>query len=147
MVSLNEIGTEPEKPKQCPCKCGKGIVAILVLFLLAGVACWYIHHPNRPRYNNPEMDLKPGTVCTVYFRSDSLGETANLPVSQTPNRINETQVFLHGELIAINREAILLRCPIYHYPNNEEVGVSTVEQFWIPRNNILFINHYSLTLK
>ena len=138
MVSLNEIGTEPEKPKQCPCKCGKGIAVFLVLFLLAGIACWYIHHPNRPRYINPEMDLKPGTICTVQFRRDALGTAKDLPVSPTTNSINGAIVSMRGELIAINHDVILLDQVNNHYIVND---VPQMKRFWIPKSSILSIEY------
>ena len=74
MMSCNETSSESEKSKQCPCKCGKGIAAILVLFLLAGIACWYIHHPNRPSVYS--SGPRPGASCTVYLSTGaSVGGT------------------------------------------------------------------------
>ena len=76
--------TEAEKTKTCPCKCGKCAAAIFVAFIIVGVACWYIHHPNRPR----AIDPNPGTTCIVRFR--------------------DNEFHLTGKFRAANREAILL---------------------------------------
>jgi len=99
---------------------GKGIAAILVLFLLAGVACWYIHHPNRPRVINPEIGLKPGTWCNIELVSGGGSYT--------------------GTLISIDREAIILE--VIHNPLikvDDEMRTNpnpTVLQYWIPKSNI-----------
>jgi len=91
MASCNEAGTESEKSKQCPCKCGKGIAVFFVLFLLAGIACWYIHHPNRPSVY-PAIEPKPGAMCTVYLMT---GESVT------------------GTVIIANRVAILLEREVH----------------------------------
>ena len=143
MVSLNEIGTEPEKPKQCPCKCRKGIAVFLIVFLLAGIACWYIHHPNRPRViERPEINLKPGTMCVVYFRRDALGlSTTASPLVTT---VNSTDLTLGGKLVAINSETLLLERINEHYRIND---VPQPEWFWIPRSSILHVCFLNLTDK
>ena len=89
MTSCNAVSsaTESEKPKPCSCKCRKVVAAVVLVILLAGIACWYIHHPNRPRH----VDPKPGTVCTIkYSLIDGVVETYT------------------GTLLAANHEAILL---------------------------------------
>ena len=76
--------SETAQPQKCSCKCHKHAVAIFVVLFVAGAACWYIHHPNRPR----SLDPKPGTQCTVILRDKELPLT--------------------GRFIAANREAIFL---------------------------------------
>ena len=120
--------TESAQPQKCSCKCHKHAVAIFVVLLIAGVACWYIHHPNRPQVY-PSIDPKPGTICTVQFRRDMLGATSYL-TSPTTDNINNTNVSLRGTLVAANREAILL-----DHLNDE----SQLQRFWIPKSSILCI--------
>ena len=107
---------------------------MLALFLLAGIACWYIHHPNRPRYIGPEVDLKRGAECIVQFRRDMLG--GSMLVAPLTNKQNGVNVSLRGMLIAINNEAILLEITDEHYTID---GVPQQYRLWIPRNNILLI--------
>ena len=122
MASCNESGAESEKPKPCPCKCGKGIAVFLVLFLLAGVACWYIHHPNRPRVTGP----KPGTECTVQFRRDMIGSNSPVPLCAKGDYVSLT-----GTLVAVDHETILLK--------NTDPSNQMARYIWIPRNHILLI--------
>ena len=129
---LNEVGSGVDE--KCSCKRGKWTVVMLVLFLLAGIACWYIHHPNRPRAIHPEIDLKPGTICIVQFRRDMLG--GSMLVAPLTNKQNGVGVSLRGMLIAINNEAILLEITDEHYTIND---VPQQYRLWIPRNNILLI--------
>jgi len=131
MTSCNETGSESEKSKHCPCKCGKGIAAFLVLFLLAGIACWYIHHPNRPRAMNPEIDLKPGTICIVQFRRDALSASFAAPLTTAGH------VSMMGRIIAIDHEAIILE----HVEGAYKMNAVPIERLWIPKSNILLIGY------
>jgi len=131
MSKFNEVGAESEKPKQCPCKCRKSIAVFLVLFLLAGIACWYIHHPNRPRYINPEIDLKPGTVCIVQFRRDALSASFAAPETTAGH------VSIMGRIIAIDRDAIILERVEGAYAMN----AAPIERLWIPKSSILLIGY------
>ena len=120
--------SETAQPQKCSCKCHKHAVAIFAILLVAGVACWYIHHPNRPRAE-PTIDPKPGTVCTVHFRQDAFvlrdGKGTSLPIVN----VNTTTVAFHGTLIAANREAILFE--------------ANSKRFWIPKSSILLIEYYA----
>ena len=131
MASCNEAGTESEKSKQCPCKCGKGIAVFLVLFLFAGIACWYIHHPNRPRAINPEIDLKPGTICIVQFRRDALNASFAAPLTTAGH------VSMVGRIIAIDRDVIILE----HVEDTYRMGGAPIERLWIPKSSILLIGY------
>ena len=74
--------SESAQPQKCSCKCHKHAVIIFVVLLIAGVACWYIHHPNRPR------SIEPGQYCQVWLR--------------------ESTTVFEGTVVADSREAILL---------------------------------------
>ena len=102
--------SEAAQPQKCSCKCHKHAVAFFAVLLIAGVACWYIHHPNRPRAY-PNIDPKPGTVCTVMLR--------------------ESQTSFEGTVVAANREAILLE--------GRTTRSSERFSFWIPKHSILYI--------
>jgi len=128
---FNEVAQAPESAKP---KHRKFVAAMLVAFLFVGLACWYIHHPNRPR----TVDPKPGTFCTVQFRRDALGGAANLPVSPTTTNINGATVSLQGELIAVSHDAILLDQVNDHYIVSD---VPQMKRFWIPRSSILSIEY------
>ena len=102
--------SETVQPQKCSCKCHKHAVAFFAVLLIAGVACWYIHHPNRPRAN-PSIDPKPGTVCMVILR--------------------ESQTSFEGTVVADNHEAILLE--------GRTTRSSERFRFWIPKHSILYI--------
>ena len=130
---LNEAGSGVDE--KCSCKRGKWTVIMLALFLLAGIACWYIHHPNsNPQPtgsdSNSEINLKPGKYYTVMFRRDMLGgaENVGLPISPTTTAINSASVSVRGRLLDINHDALLLE--------NTEGSRSL---YWIPKNSILLI--------
>jgi len=115
MTQFNEVGpaSESEKPKKCSCKC-KAIVAAILIVLVAGVVCWYVHRPMVPR---------AGMHCTVVMKSDiSSGGTYMVSMTQS------------GTLIAINREVVILK----KYVNHGE----TQRYQWIPRDNVLFIDYH-----
>jgi len=142
-TEFNEVGSESEKPKQCPCKCGKGIAVFLILFLLAGVACWYIHHPNRLRAINPEVDIKPGMKCVLHLRQDafsfggrSMETSLPINIGDVKNANNSATVAFTGTIIAVGHEAIIFEAV---YQNIILNGVPKTERFWIPKSNILFI--------
>jgi len=129
--------SETPPPQKCSCKCHKHAVAIFAVLLIAGVACWYIHHPNRPRAYT-SVDPQPGAKCTVQFRRDMLGGSASLPISPTTISANGAIVAIHGELVAVSREAILLDQVDENYIFN---GTPKMKRFWIPKNNILSIEY------
>jgi hypothetical protein len=124
MTSFNEVGrdSETKEPKKLPCKRGK-FVAIILTILIVGAICCHIHH-SRP------IGPKPGTHCTVQFRRDVLGETTNL-VSPQANIFNGSVAYVEGELITVNREAILLRIRV----NNQ------TKRVWIPKKWVLLIEY------
>jgi len=132
MASFNEVGTasEPEKPKKCPCKCKTTIAAVLVV-IIAGVACWYTHHPNRPRTSGLEIDLKPGTICVIQFRRDALGASFAAPLTTAGH------VSIVGRVIAVDREAIILERTEDAY----RMGGAPIERLWIPKSSILLIGY------
>ena len=128
--------TEAEKPKMCSCKCGKGAVAVILIFLIAGVICWYVHHPNRTL---PSIELKPGTICIVHFRDALDIRPRGLNAPTTTIRDGRVVSAL-GEVIAVNQDAIILEQVNYHYFVN---GVPQMKRFWIPKSSILFIEYHS----
>jgi hypothetical protein len=113
---------EAEKSKQCPCKCGKCAAAILITLLIAGIVCWHVHHPSRHR-----LMPKPGMECVIQLRRDALGAGSDIPVSPITYNRNGADVMVRGEMIAVNREAILIS--------------SGPNRFWIPKSNILLIEY------
>ena len=108
-TELNKVNPEQEadKPKQCACRHKHGkIVAVILVVLIVGAICWHVH----PR----PTGLKPGMYCAVELRRDMTSST--VPVT------------IIGELIATNREAILLK----------HTGLNC-EQLWIPKSSIMYI--------
>jgi hypothetical protein len=136
-TKFNEVAKESESdaPKKCFCKHHKFAAAIL-LVLIAGVACWFIHHP-KP-HHPPSIVPKPGTLCTVQFRRDALGAGNGLPVPPTVNNVNGATVSIQGELIAVSHEAIFLDQVDATYIFN---GVPHMKRFWIPKSSILSIEY------
>jgi hypothetical protein len=136
-TSFNEVCpvSETEGQKQCPCKCRK-IAAVILIVLIAGVACWYIHHPNRPRSINP----KPGMMCVIHFRQDAFTFRANTGTSLPIIDVGgvSTTVAFRGTMIAVDREAILFDAVHENITFN---GVPKTSRFWIPKNNILLIEY------
>ena len=122
--------TEAENPKKCARECGKCAVACLLLFLVAGIACWYVHHPHRPR---PTIMPEPGTLCTVLFRKDVL-EKDTTPIGQMKGCYNKYTLTIQGKLIAVSHEAIL-----FEYYTTEEY-----RRMWIPKSSIAFIEYPEL---
>ena len=135
----NKVNPQPEsgKPKKCCCKRGK-IIAVILVFLIAGAICCHIHHP-RPRDAMQEMmiDLKPGTVCTVQFRRDALGGSTSL-ISPTTTGVNGTTVSIKGTLVTVNHEAILLEQVDNHFIVND---MPQLKRLWIPKSSILLIEY------
>ena len=138
-TKFNEVtrdsGTDKLKP--CSCKCGKSLMAILII-LIVGIFCWHVHRPKPSRWR--PIDLEPGTMCTVQFRRDVLGAATTLPVSPTANSINGSTVSIQGELVAVTHEAILLDQVDEHYIVND---VPRMQRFWIPKSSILSIEYES----
>lgn len=121
--------SETEKPAKCACGCKcKKFAAAIIFFLIAGVACWYIHHPNRPR---PSIGpIKPGTICTVQFRQDALARQDGSGISRPISMV--------GELIAVTHEAILLDQVNDRYVVND---VPQMKRYWVPKSSILSIEY------
>jgi len=136
--------TETCTPKQSTCCCKRRVCAAVCLFLFvfAGIACWYVHHPNRPRQ---PIDPKPGTRCTVQFRrGDALGSGADIPVNPATNIINGAVVSMNGTLVAINHEAIILeRVNVNRteYESGEITIQTNTDHVWIPKSSILLIQY------
>jgi len=132
MTQFNAVSpaSESEKPKKCPCKC-KAIVAAIFVVLIAGVVCWYIHHPNRPRTSGLEIDLKPGTICIVQFRRDALGASFAAPLTTAGF------VSIVGRVITVDREAIILERTEDAY----RMSGAPIERLWIPKSSILLIGY------
>ena len=66
--------------------------------------------------------------CTVQFKRDLLGASANLPVSPTTESINGVSVSVSGTLLSLDREWIVLKS-----------GNGTV---WVPRQNVLLLQFF-----
>jgi hypothetical protein len=113
-------------PEKCSCKHKKCVLIFFAALLLAGIACWYVHHPNRAHHVGP----KPGEQCIVQLRRDALGGAANLPVSPLTDNINGATVALGGWLVAVNHEAIVLDC---------HASQRYFKRLWIPNSSILLI--------
>ena len=130
------MASETEKPVQCTCGCKcRKVAAAILLVLIAGIACWYIHHPNRPR---SPIDPKPGTICTIQFRRDALGG-AGSPVPPTVDNVNGADVSMKKVvLIATSHEAILVE---YYGDDYRNPG----RLYWIPKSSILSIAYDSPT--
>lgn len=111
-------GSAPNKPERHSCVCKKCVVAILII-LVAGVICGHLHRP--------KLGLTPGRTCVVQFRRDILGGATNSPGSPTAAR---SEVCIQGRLIAVNREAILIKST-----DLDEYW----SQIWIPKSSILLI--------
>ena len=103
---------ETDRPKKCWCKRGK-IIAMILIVLIVGAICCHIHRLHHPHSTGLEL----GTYYTVHLCRNAVDGSA--PVS------------VKGRLIADHREAILL----------DASDNSSVQQFWIPKSNILFIEH------
>jgi len=100
---------------------------VFLVVLIAGITCWYIHHPNRPRAHSPDrlqsIASEPGAFCDV-----SIGGGTSLS----------------GILVAIDHEAIILK--VIHDPLiqvDDETQVinpdPTIHHYWIPKSSILLI--------
>jgi len=110
-----------KKPGLC-----KKFVAAIVVFVLLGAVCWHAHHP---RWTGP----KPGTGCLVQFKSEfSTGYSTGTNDSYVTTEVKT--VVIDGELVAVKRDAILLR-------NTKNMTSVNPRLLWIPKNNILFIEY------
>ncbi|MBN1805059.1 MAG: hypothetical protein JW837_07400 [Sedimentisphaerales bacterium] len=69
---------------------------------------------------------KAGACCTVQFRRDALGASANLPVPPTTDSINGAGVCVGGKFSKMNEEWVVIT-----KDNSREI--------WIPRSVILLI--------
>jgi hypothetical protein len=141
-TKFNEVSPESEsdKSRRCCCKHHK-FATVILLVLFAGIACWHIHRPrphHSPLHHPSAIAPKPGTLCTVQFRRDSLGAASNLPIPPTTNIVNGSAVSIQGELIFVSPEAILLDQVNAHYIVN---GVPNMKRFWIPKSSILAIEY------
>jgi len=133
METTNEV-CSVNKSTKCSCKCGR-FGAVVLIILIAGIVCWHIH---RPKPAKQEFEPYPGTICTVQFRRDVLGAARDLPIGPTVANTNGAIVTLRGELIAVNREAILLDQVNDQYIEND---VPRMKRFWIPKSSILTIEY------
>ena len=114
---------EPEtaKPK-CHCVCRKFVVAIVVI-LIIGAICCHVHRP-RSHWGDP----KPGTFCTVQFNNNTVSPLVDIS--------NGARVTVSGELVAIRRDAILLKT------FREGTANQVVDELvWIPKSSILLIKY------
>ncbi len=69
---------------------------------------------------------KAGAYCTVQFRRDALGASANLPISPTTGSINGARVCITGKFSKMNEDWVIL--------TEGDSG-----EIWIPRSVILLI--------
>jgi len=115
---MTEVCKKPEMCKKC--------VAAVVVFVLLGAVCYHVHHP---RWTGP----KPGTDCQVQFKSEYFTGTYRDGVPP-----EERRIAMSGELVAVKRDAILLRTvslPFTDYNN------AKYRLLWIPKKSILFIEY------
>ncbi len=101
-------------------------IAILVIILgVLGMAGCESKTPSAQSSTN-RIYPKAGAYCTVQFRRDALGASANLPIPPTTGNINGAAVCVTGKFSKMNEDWVILT-----------EGDS--REIWIPRSVILLI--------
>lgn len=99
------------------------IIVVTVLLLLAATSgCDQQTNASSRAATTPPV----GSNCSVQFRRDLLGATMDLPISPMTSSIDGAQVNVHGTLVDINAEWVIL----------DRSGTT----LWIPRENVLLLS-------
>ena len=99
-------------------------ILVLTFVALGTIGC---DNKTSDSRSSPEsMCPKLGASCTVQFRRDALGASANLPVPPTTSSINGANVSVGGKFSKMNEDWVVLKGG-----NKGEI--------WIPRSVILLL--------
>jgi hypothetical protein len=99
-------------------------ILVMVFVVLGTTGC---DNKTSGSQSSPERICpKLGASCTVQFRRDALGASANLPVPPTTSSINGANVSVGGKFSKMNEDWVVLKGG-----NKGEI--------WIPRSVILLI--------
>ncbi len=103
------------------------IASLCATIALSG--CYGEHNEVEPPPNTASVDLPIGRGCTVQFRRDLLGGSAQNPIPPTTDFINGANVSVHGTLLKVDAEWVVIR--------------SDNTTLWIPRSNVLLLSTFS----
>ena len=98
-------------------------IVVIVLTLFAVISCDSKTSGSKAANR---ITPKAGAYCTVQFRRDALGASADLPVPPTTGSINGAEVCVSGKFSKMNEDWVVLT-----EGNGGEI--------WIPRSMILLI--------
>lgn len=101
------------------------LVALTAALLSSAVVIRQNLWSDNPTPVGEELTLRPGDLCTIVFRRETLGlDHAYL----RPTTVNGIGNFIQGRFVAMNEEWIAI----------QDFG-SGKEQHWIPREHVLFL--------